>query len=177
MKLVGGRPTLALVQAVATSVVPAQPRSAPPKARTAAKSSRKPKKREILSRYGTVRGWDADAFLLSQTNLGPSARRMLSLKLFGDLAEPVGPFATFELWLALEREHIDSPVAAVGALTGMTHALGAHVGMPPVEFQFATTLAASGRLKSVHLSFEKPRYGRGLVLSASISTEMPDEGQ
>lgn len=177
MKLVEVRPRLALVRAgpVPVESATATPRSALRKKRAAAKPCRKPKKQEILSRTGSVRTWDADLFLVSAPNLGPSAGRMLCLKVKGDLKEPVGDLDKFELWLVPEREQTDSTFVAVGSLTGVQHALGAYVTMPPLEFQFATTLATSGRLKSVHLSFEKPRYGRGLVLSASISTEMPEE--
>ena len=48
------------------------------------------------------------------------------------------------------------------------------ISWPQIDFDRVWTLALSGRLAFAHLHFTKPRYNKGLVVSASFSSELDE---
>lgn len=145
-------------------------------------SSRRPrgqiKRRELMSRTGVVHGWDASVFVLLESRHGARERKpMLVLELRGELSEPVKKVGSFKLTVFAEAEPAvgAAEIPSVGSVLSMRGSLDAVVQLADREFQLVVAMATAGRLMSVHLCFQEPRYGSALVASCSFDTRKPDE--
>lgn len=145
-------------------------------------SSRKPKsrskRRELMSRTGVVHGWDASVFVRAESQHGVRERKpMLVLELRGELSEPVKKVTSFKLTVFAEAEPAvgAAEIPSVGSVLSMRGSLDAVVQLADREFQLAMAMATAGRLASVHLHFQEPRYGSALIASCSFDTQTPDE--
>lgn len=143
--------------------------------------SRKPKarspRRESISRAGLVQSWDASVFVRAESEHGVRERKsMIVLDLHGELQEPVKTVKPFKLTVFAEAEPAPGAgdIPSVGSIISMRGEMDAVVQLAPVEFQLLMAMATSGRLRSVHLSFQEPRYGSALIASFSFSSRDPD---
>ena len=145
-------------------------------------SDRRPKprskRRELMSRAGQVHGWDASVFVRAESQHGARERKpMLVLELRGELSGPVKKVSSFKLTVFAEAEPAvgAAEIPSVGSIISMRGSLDAVVQLADREFQLVVAMATAGRLASVHLSFQEPRYGSALIASCSFDTRKPDE--
>ena len=52
--------------------------------------------------------------------------------------------------------------------------INAVVNLSQSEFSLVLGMAAAGRMVSVHVSFQEPRYGSALIASCSFSSDPPE---
>lgn len=145
------------------------------------KAIRKPKarnkRRELISRSGLVHSWDASAFVLAESRHGVRERNpMLVLELRGVLPDPVKKVSLFKLTVFATAELTvgAGEIPSVGSIIAMRETMDAVVQLSDREFQLVAAMATAGRLRSVHLSFQEPKYGSGLIASCSFDTREPD---
>ena len=139
---------------------------------------KKRKKRDILSRFGTVTSWDLSVFVYSEKRSATAERQaLISLVLKGTLVEPVRNTTAFGLTVfpCADPELGNAEIPSVGSIIAMKPVLNAVVQLAYEEFQVVMALATAGRLVSVRLSFQEPRYGSALIASCSFSSQPPEE--
>lgn len=146
------------------------------------KASRNPKarskRRELMLRSGLVHGWDASVFVLAESRHGVRERKpMLVLEVRGEFPEPVKKLSSFKLTVFAEAEPAvgAAEIPSVGSIIAMRGSIDAVVQLADREFQLVMAMATAGRLRSVDLSFQEPRYGSALIASCSFSSRDPDE--
>lgn len=130
-----------------------------------------------MLRTGLVRAWDASVFVHAEARHGVRERKpMLCLEIRGDLSQPVKKISSFRLTAFAQAEPAvgAAEIPSVGSIISMRGSLDAVVELADREFQLLTGIAAAGRLTTVDLSFQEPRYGTGLIASFSFSTREPD---
>ena len=98
------------------------------------------------------------------------------LEIRGTLDEPVGgvPDIEFSLYPKEKVEVGSARPASVGAIIQVKPHVRAVVPFARSDFDGLWSFALSGQLKHAYLAFTKPRYGSGLVVNVSFSSE-PEE--
>jgi len=98
------------------------------------------------------------------------------LELRGSLLEPVGMLrdVVVSLYPRDDCRIGTARPASIGAIVGARPALEIVISWPQIDFDRVWTLALSGKLAFAHLHFTKPRYNKGLVVSASFSSELEE---
>lgn len=142
-----------------------------------ATSIRRKRKTELLSRSGLVVDWGAYVFILADRLGGEGLRRtLMSLDIRGQFETPVRGVTAFSLRLIPETNPStgNAEIPCVGAWTSAKPALDGSVYLSDREFDLVRTMASSGKLVSVHASFQTPHYGRSLIASVSFSSDQPD---
>lgn len=145
-------------------------------------SAHKPKarrsRRAVISRSGLVDGWEGSVFVHAEVKHGSRERSsMRVLEVRGDLEAPVKTVRAFKLTVFPESAPTvgAAEIPSVGSVISMRGCLDAVVTLSDSEFQLVTAMLAAGRLARVHLSFQEPKYGSGLIVSCSFSSRTSDE--
>jgi hypothetical protein len=152
--------------------MPAPASPAPRKAKVRAKQ------RALISRSGLIREWNASIFVIADTRHGIRERKsMRSLEFFGALTEPVKAVSEFKLHVFAETEPVvgAAQIPSVGSVISMRQTFDAVVPLAEGEFQLLATMAAAGKVASVHMRFQEPKYGSALIASCSFSSQPPDD--
>jgi hypothetical protein len=132
----------------------------------------------MLRRVGRIESWGGYVYVSAdRERSGPERRSLHGLKLKGSLNEPVAGVSTFELTVYGDPRAIASPgdVPAIGSWLKVKPVMDGLVMLTEREFDLLLALAQGGKLVSVGLSFQKPHYGRGLIISSDFSSELLDE--
>lgn len=136
------------------------------------------KRRALMSRSGLIRSWDASLHLHAESQRGVRGRAsMLVLELRGEFPDPVKKVSDFILTV-FGKSELAPEVAAIpsiGSIISMRGSMQAVVELEDREFQLVMAMATTGKLTAVHLSFQEPRYGSGLIESCSFSSRTLDE--
>jgi len=151
-----------------------KPRKA--RARTSSKlsTSSAPKTQFV---WGSVRSWDADVMALVQTARDRSeSHSFVTLTIKGDLTAPLKNCTTFILQVSPDRGPADGR-SSIGCILKAKAVLDAMVYLLPREFELLQGIAIAGRLTSIGLTLEPPRYGHGLIYGASFSTQPPEQDE
>lgn len=135
----------------------------------------KNQKREVLSRHGTVTGWNAGFMLMVAERFAEPGNRMggPDLVLHGQFSEPVKGNAAFAIRFYQSRIQDGADIKCVGVVSATKPALELLIFVTASEIQHLLTLAASGRQLFCSASFQSPRYNQGDVGHFSVSTEPP----
>lgn len=149
---------------------------------TVPRATRKPKARakprELLSRSGLIREWNASVFVIADFHHGSRERKStLCMEFRGALTKPVKSVSEFMLTVFAETEPTvgKAEIPSVGSIISMTQTLDAVVPLAQGEFQLLSTMAGAGKATSVHISFQEPRYGSALIASCTFSSQPPDD--
>lgn len=132
----------------------------------------------MLRRVGRVESWGGYVYVSADRERSGTERRSLhGLKLKGSLNEPVAGVSAFELTVYGDPRAIASEghVPAIGSWLKVKPVMDGLVMLTEREFDLLLALAQGGKLVSVGLSFQKPHYGRGLIISSDFSSELLDE--
>ncbi|MGN6524942.1 MAG: hypothetical protein ACTHL8_01005 [Burkholderiaceae bacterium] len=136
----------------------------------------KPIKRGLLSRAGIVTGWSGDVFVYSDLAYGEPRRRTLGgIDIEGSLSTPVRGVSSFKLWLCHSTEpslgSAEDP--AIGAWTSIKGGLQGAIHLTESEYHTVLTMLTFGKLGSINLTFQEPRYGRALISMVSFHSGPP----
>jgi hypothetical protein len=135
-------------------------------------------KPEMLRRVGRIESWGGYVYVSAdRERSGPERRSLHGLKLKGSLNEPVAGVSAFELTVYGDPRAIASvgDPPAIGSWVKVKPALDGLVVLAEREFDLLLALAQGGKLVSIGLSFQKPRYGRGLITSSDFSSDVLDD--
>lgn len=141
-------------------------------------SIRNVKQREVSLHNVTVSSWDASLFVYVEKLSGKTTRQTLqSLQLKGKLLAPIKNNTGFQLTAFQDKTPSvgNAEIPCVGSIIATKPLIDAVVTLSEQEFQVLLSLATSGRLASVHLSFQEPRYGTALIASISFSSQPPED--
>ncbi|RYG09359.1 MAG: hypothetical protein EON92_14835 [Burkholderiales bacterium] len=146
---------------------------------TPAKKRKARPNREMLSRYGLVTSWDISCHARAQGGKALETRSRDEsnyLKIHGTLTEAVNGVVAFDSQITGSQDPMvgRSEIACVGAIIAMRPAVFAGVDLSLEQFNTLLAVACSGRLKSFHLSFQTPHYGKSLIASISFYTSEPE---
>jgi hypothetical protein len=136
------------------------------------------RRRELIARYGRVKDWDISLYVHGESRHGMRERTSMQvLEVRGDLDEAVKKVQSFRLTVFAKNEPEvgTAEIPSVGSVISMRQELGAAIELAAAEFQLAVAMAAAGRLRSVHLCFQEPRYGSALIASCSFSSRHAEE--
>ena len=142
-----------------------------------AKTRRRPRRRCLLSRFVEIQGVDAIVSVGGEGADPARLRRsMQHLEARGVLAESVSGTidALITIFSEVEPNVRGGEIPNVGAVLATRPHLSVVVSLAPDEFGLLATMMLAGRLASAHLVFQEPKYGKGLVASASFSTRSPE---
>lgn len=137
---------------------------------------RKVARRETLSRSGFVSGWELSvhAWSTKEDMGGYDWKRTDSLHLTvrGAFTEEVSGATKFDFLIYPEADlgTARSAVPFVGSFLRCKPILEAAVAISEPHFQAMVTAAAAGKLGTLHVTFEKLRYGSGSISSMLLST-------
>lgn len=139
-----------------------------------ARNRKKAQKREVMNRSGLVTGWDLNVHALSTKDEAGDWKRSdgPQLTIRGDFAEEVCGVTTFD-FLIYPEENLAAKrtrVAYVGSFLRCKPTLHAAVTLSDPHFQAILSAATAGALGSLHVTFEKLRYGSGPISSMIVST-------
>lgn len=154
--------------------------SLPPRPKANQKPKARSKRRDLISRSGLVHSWDTSVYVRAESKHGVRERtHMLVLELRGELPDPVKKVSSFKLTVFAEAESAvgAAEIPSVGSIIAMRGTMDAVVKLADREFQLVAVMAAAGRLRSVHLSFQEPKYGSALITSCSFSSQDSDEDE
>jgi hypothetical protein len=132
----------------------------------------------MLTRTGEISSFSASVRIsaVHRKSEEPEIESQPWLELRGRLHEPVKGMTDLKVSLYTREPLTVGPArpASVGSIIGTKPEL--HVILPwsPAEFDRVWALALSGHLKFTHLYFTSPRYGSGLVVNASFSSELEE---
>jgi hypothetical protein len=141
------------------------------------KKAPKGKTRELLPREARVLDWTVDIHARGE---GPkTARRRESSQYMiveGELTEPLGGVTSFllQLWPDPDTSVGTREIASVGSVIQVKPTIQVAASLTPDEFHSVFLLASSGKLRSVYMAVQEPRYGRALVASFSFSSRPPE---
>lgn len=148
---------------------------------TTPRATRRPKtrtkRRELVSRSGLIREWNASIFVLADAHHGNRERKSTRcLEFRGALTKPMKSVGEFMLTVFAKTEPTvgNAEIPSVGSIISMRQTLDAVIPLADGEFQLLASMAAAGRAASVHMSFQEPRYGSALIASCTFSTQPPD---
>lgn len=133
---------------------------------------------ERLRRVGLVESWGGYLYLSADRDRsGIERRSMHGIKLKGTLTDPVAGVSAFELTVCSDPRACASSgdVPAIGSWLKAKPVLDGLVVLAEREFDLVLALAVAGKLASVSVGFQKPRYGHGLITSVDFSSEVLDE--
>lgn len=136
----------------------------------------KAKKRALLSREGVVLDWTIDIHARAEGTKNSRTRESSQyLIIEGDFTEPLNGITKFLLQVtpAAEPDLGARDMPCVGSVIQVKPAIQAAGTLTLAEFRSLLVLAGSGRLKSVVLAFQEPRYGHALIASMSFSSRSP----
>lgn len=149
---------------------------------SAPRATRKPKARakprELVSRSGLIREWNASVFVIADAHHGDRQRKSTRcLEFRGALTKPVKGICEFMVTVFAEMEPTvgRAEIPSVGSIISMRQTLDAVLPLAEGEFQLLAMMAAAGKANSVHVSFQEPRYGSALIASCSFSSKSPDD--
>lgn len=133
-----------------------------------------PHAREILSRSGSVTYWDLDVHAWA-TGDKPDARKRhdtVHLILRGDFTEEVAGVTRFDLlvWPEDQPEAGRADIPSVGTFLRAKPILEGTLTLSEVHFQALLSVVVTGKLRAIAVTFQKPRYGSGLISSLLLST-------
>lgn len=130
---------------------------------------------EMLSRQVEISGLRTSVHIRAEHRRGEEPELDCGpwLELRGRLEEPVNGVATVTLSIYPREPQTFGPVrpASVGAVIGLRPEMSVVIDWPHQEFDRLWAMALTGHLKFAHLYFTKPKYGHGLVVNASFSSE------
>lgn len=141
------------------------------------KTRRRPRRRCLISRFVEVQGVDASVSIGAEGADPARLRRsMQHLEARGALTESVGGTidALITIFSEAEPNVRGGEIPNVGAVLATRPHLSVVVSLAPDEFGLLATMMLAGRLASAHLVFQEPKYGKGLVASATFSTQSPE---
>ncbi|WP_129449270.1 hypothetical protein [Methylibium sp. Pch-M] len=143
------------------------------------KRARKPSKRAMVSRAGSVTNWGGYVFVYGDRRNNQSVRQsLLSLDIRGEFTSPVRGVSAFALRVTPESEpglgNVEIPCVGVWIAAKPEFDGGVHLS--DREFDLLLAMATAGKLLSVYLHFQEPHYGKALIASVSFSSDPPDEG-
>ena len=138
------------------------------------KARRRSKRRCLLSRFVEIQGVDASVSIGGEGADPARLRRsMKHLEARGVLTESLG--STIDALLTIFSEAEPSvrggEIPNVGAVLTTRPHVSVAISLAPDEFSLLSTMMLAGRLASAHLVFQEPKYGKGLVASATFSTQ------
>lgn len=128
------------------------------------------KPREILCRTGCVSAFEVG---VEAAEIGrdwhPSA---LNLAIRGEFQNPLAGATSFEVLVVEDQEDRAKPdrIQHVGFILRCKPVIDCVVTVSAPEFQTLIALATVGRLTSLELRFERPRYGSSRIKSARFSS-------
>lgn len=142
------------------------------------KPRRTPAKRALLSITGSPTDWGGELFVYGDRRDGSDLRHtILSLDIRGEFTTPVRGTTAFVLRVRSEDKpslgNVEIP--CVGVWIAVKPAFDGSVNLSHREFDLVLAMAASGKLASVHLNFQEPRYGKSLIATVSFSSYRPEE--
>jgi hypothetical protein len=137
--------------------------------------------REILSRSGFVSDWELSVHAWSTNeDMGDHWKRTDSLHLTvrGSFTEGVSGVTKFDFLIYpeanLDAQRTKAPY--VGSFLRCKPILHAAVTLSESHFQAIVSAAIAGMLGTLHVTFEKLRYGSGPISSILLSTSKEMEG-
>jgi hypothetical protein len=101
------------------------------------------------------------------------------LELKGTASEPVRDVKDVVVSLYPEHKHVVGTArpAACGAIVGTRRELHFVLTWPHIDFDRLWAMALAGHLTYGYISFTKPHYGSGFIVSASFSNEGEESTQ
>ena len=139
--------------------------------------SKKPPKRELLSREGAITGWSADVHIMARTVRPDSRERATAiyLDIRGEFSAPVKGVGCFSLqvWPSERAGVGNAEIPSVGSFMKAKPVLQGFIVLSVLEFQSLLTLATSGQLRHCSCDFQEPHYGSALISSVLFSSEPP----
>lgn len=130
--------------------------------------------REIISRSGLVLGWELSVHAWATRESVDNWKRSDSLHLTvrGAFTEEVSGATKFDflIYPDLELGAGRSTIPFVGSFLRCKPVLEAAVTLSEPHFQAMVSVAATGKLGTLHVTFEKLRYGSGTISSMLLST-------
>lgn len=133
--------------------------------------------REIISRSGLVTRWgfELHAWAVEDRKLDKRFRRDSPyIDLTGVFTEAVSGIKDFSIMICSDGEEASAgraEIPCVGTFLRSKPVLEAVVTVSARDFKILATFAAVERISAVDLTFQKPRYGSGLISSALFSTK------
>lgn len=129
---------------------------------------------EILKRSGFVSDWELSVHAWSTKEGVNRWKRTdgLHLAVRGAFTEEVSGATKFDFLIYPEAD-IDagrSTIPSVGTFLRCKPILEAGVSLSESHFQAMVSMATAGKLSTLHVTFEKLRYGRGPISSMILST-------
>lgn len=130
--------------------------------------------REIISRSGLVSEWELSVHAWTEGAAVDDRRRTdsLHLSLRGAFTEAVSGVAQFDFLIYPEErpEAGRAEIPSVGTFLRAKPVLEAAVGLSESHFQAILSVAIAGKLGALQVTFQKLRYGSGLISSVLFST-------
>ncbi|MDM0010125.1 hypothetical protein QTI51_37470 [Variovorax sp. J22G73] len=131
--------------------------------------------REIISRSGMVTGWSLEfhAWAIEDPALGKRSRSdSCYLEFTGSFNEAIGTTKDFVVMISAADEvgAGAAEIPCVGVVTRAKPQFQAVITVSTKDFQALATFAAAEKICSVDLTFQKLRYGSGLISSALFAT-------
>lgn len=147
---------------------------------TVRKPKPRTKRRELVSRSGWIREWNASVFIRAEARHGIWARNsMRHLSFCGTLTEPIKGVSEFLLTAFADAGPAvgKTGISSVGSIISMGRCVDAVIQLSEVEFQLLSSMAAAGKATSVYMCFQEPKYGSALIKSCSVSSRPPEDEQ
>ena len=138
---------------------------------------RKAAKRTLLSCSGRVETWNGYVYVSADRREGVCNRdSLISLNITGEFIAAVRGVTGFilRIYPKPDPQPGDAAIASIGIWISTKPTFDGAVYLSYREFDLLLAMAQSGRLVSVHLSFQEPYYGRSLIASVSFSGERPE---
>lgn len=125
-----------------------------------------------------MHAWDAYVYVRADRRDGACDRdSLLSLNIKGNFTAAIRNVAAFILRIYPEADPQpgNAAIPFIGIWTSTKPMFDGAVYLSYREFDLLLAMAQSGKLISVHLSFQEPYYGKSLIASVSFSGESPEE--
>ena len=135
--------------------------------------------RAIISRSGAVTGWDLDVHAWATGDKSDARKRQdgVHLTLWGDFTEAVAGVTRFDLllWPEEQPEAGRSDIPCVGAFLRARPVLEGTLTLSAMHFQTLLSVVVAEKLSAIAVTFQKPRYGSGLISSLTLTTSKSTE--
>lgn len=137
---------------------------------------RRTTKRPILHCGARVDDWDAYVYVSANRKHGIDVREnLLVLNISGEFTKAMNKVSAFilRIYPKAEPKAGAGAVPSVGIWTAAKPRFDGAIYLSFREFDLLLAMAQTGKLVSVHFSFQKTRYGVGAIASVSFSGEPP----
>lgn len=130
--------------------------------------------REIISRSGVVTGWvlDVHAWTTDENSDLRERKDSLNLSVRGTFTEEIFGVTKFDflIYPVAQPDAGRAEIPCVGTFFRSKPVLDAVITLSDLHFQTLVSVAVAGKLGSLDVTFQKLRYGSGLISSLLLST-------